>query len=203
MTGYSSAFIVSFITEVPILCVLKIKPNEMDESQQLLQDLDARIELRVQSIRLGRDWWPCRRGCDHCCRHLAHPPELSAAEWARVDKAVAQLPVLERTTVEQKIDALLQQIIEDASNSSIVCPYLNEQEGACRIYDFRPVACRTYGFFVARDHDQFCQQIESEVNERGEDAIVWGNAETIRHDVKQISGVSIPFESHYGDRPNP
>ncbi|MBD1997718.1 YkgJ family cysteine cluster protein [Leptolyngbya sp. FACHB-541] len=171
----------------------------MDELQQLLQDLDERIESRVQAIRSERDWWPCRRGCDHCCRHLAHPPELSTAEWKRVDEAVAQLPNLEQVVVEQKIIALLQQIAENTLGLSVVCPYLNE-EGACRIYHARPIACRTYGFFVARDQDQYCQQVETEINQRGENAIVWGNAEAICHDLERMSGAPIAFEKHYGDR---
>jgi uncharacterized protein len=169
----------------------------MEYSRQLLQGLDKRIESRVQAIRAERDWWPCQRGCDHCCRHLAHPPELTAAEWERVDEAIAQLLNAERVVVEQRINALLQQIAEDTLDSFVVCPYLNEQEGACRIYDARPIACRTYGFFVARDHDQYCQQIETEIHERGENAIVWGNAEAVRHDLEQMSGAPIAFEKHY------
>lgn len=171
---------------------------EMDEIRQLLHDIDERIELRVQAIRSERDWWPCQRGCDHCCRHLAHPPELSAAEWERVDEAVAQLSSLERVVVEQRINALQQQIAENTLGSFVVCPYLNEQEGACRIYHARPIACRTYGFFVARDQDQYCQQIETEINQRRENAIVWGNAEAVRHQLEQISTAPITFEKHYG-----
>jgi Fe-S-cluster containining protein len=173
---------------------------EMDALRQSLHNLDKRIDARVQAIRQERDWWPCQRGCDHCCRHLAHPPELSPVEWARVDEAVALLPISERVMVEQRIDALLQQIAERTLSSSVVCPYLNEQEGACRIYAARPIACRTYGFFVAHHEDQYCQKIEAEMMNRGEDAIVWGNAETVRNDVEQISGAPIAFEMHYGDR---
>ncbi len=169
----------------------------MDESRQLLYSLDERIEARAQAIRGEHDWWPCQRGCDYCCRHLAHAPELSPAEWARVDEAVAQLPVAERAIVEQKINTLLQQIATASLNTSIICPYLNEQEGACRIYDSRPIACRTYGFFVTRDHDQYCQQIEAEIREQGEGAIIWGNGDVIRNDIAQISGTPISFEVHY------
>jgi uncharacterized protein len=169
----------------------------MDDSQHFLHSLDERIESRVQAIRAERDWWPCRRGCDHCCRHLAHPPELSAVEWERLDAAIAQLPTPERVIVEQRIVALLQGIAENTLNSQVVCPYLDEQEGACRIYDARPIACRTYGFFVTHDHDQYCQQIETEIHDRTEREIVWGNAEAIRHEIERMSGKPIPFEIHY------
>jgi Fe-S-cluster containining protein len=169
----------------------------MSNANQPLHHLDTQIESRVQTIRADRDWWPCRRGCDHCCRHLAHPPELSPAEWERVDAAVASLPAPIQEVVEQKIDTLLRQLVEQETSSAVVCPYLDEQEGACRIYEARPIACRTYGFFVTRDQDQYCEQIEAEVNNRRKDTIVWGNAEAIRTNLEQMSGTPIPFEEHY------
>ncbi len=162
-----------------------------------LQSLDEQVESRVQAIRADRDWWPCRRGCDYCCRHLAQAPNLSPAEWERVDAAVAALPIPIQAMVQQRIEALLEQVVEQGPGSTVVCPYLDEQEGACRIYDSRPLACRTYGFFVTRDHNQYCEQIETEVNNRREEAIVWGNAEAIRHDLNRMSGIPIPFEQHY------
>lgn len=172
----------------------------MSEEYQPLQRLYDQIEARVQAIRADRDWWLCQRGCDFCCRHLAHLPELSAAEWERVDAAVANLPTSVRTVVEQRIEALQRQIEEQTLTAAVVCPYLDEQEGACRIYASRPIACRTYGFFVARDHDQYCDQIETEVRSRQDETIVWGNAEAIRHDLERLSGSPISFERHYRDR---
>lgn len=168
--------------------------------QQLLQNLDERIESTVQTIRADREWWPCRRGCDHCCRHLAHPPELSVAEWARVDAALAMLPASVQVAIEQQIESLLQQIVEKTLSSPVVCPYLNQQEGSCYIYDSRPIICRTYGFFVDREHDLYCQQIETEVSKHEEDAIVWGNAAVIGNEIERISGAPIAFEMHYRDR---
>jgi Fe-S-cluster containining protein len=172
----------------------------MDESIAKLQNLDEQIESRVQAIRAERDWWLCRRGCDHCCRHLAHPPELSLAEWERVDRAVAHLPNSVQVEINHRIDALLQQIVQQSLPTSVLCPYLDEREGVCQIYDSRPIACRTYGFFIARDHNQYCEFIETEVNRRGDGAIVWGNAESVRHDLQQIGGLPVPFETHYRDR---
>lgn len=169
-------------------------------SQEPMQHLEAQIEARVQAIRADRDWWPCRRGCDACCRRLAHPPALSPAEWSRVDAAVAGLPVSVQAMVDQKIETLLRQSVEQTLTAAVICPYLDEQEGVCRIYDSRPIACRTYGFFVARDHDQYCDQIETEVNDRGDAAIVWGNAEATRHAIERLSGKPIAFETHYRDR---
>lgn len=180
----------------------------MNQAQQKLLDLEHRIETRVQDIRTSRGWWPCRRGCDlrfaaalryQCCRQLAQPPELSLQEWARIDEAVAALPATIRAEVIQKIEQLLVQIAENNVGLHIVCPYLDENEGACRIYDVRPIACRTYGFFVARDGNDYCQIIEDEVFSRTDVAndIVWGNADSIRSETERVGGELIPFETHY------
>ena len=177
------------------------RDSEMNQESQPLQSLDEQIESRVQAIRVDRNWWPCRRGCDACCRQLAHPPELSAPEWARVDAAVASLPAPIQAVIEQSIDVLLLQIVEQTLSAAVICPYLDKHEGVCRIYASRPLACRTYGFFVARDHDQYCDQIETEVNERSDATIVWGNAEALHHRIEQLSGAPISFAKHYHDRP--
>ncbi|HEY9852050.1 MAG TPA: YkgJ family cysteine cluster protein [Leptolyngbyaceae cyanobacterium] len=171
----------------------------MNQAQQKLLDLEQRIEVRVQDIRASREWWPCRRGCDRCCRQLAQPPELSLQEWTRIDKAVAALPATIRTEIKQKIEQLLVEIAKNTVNSPVVCPYLDENEGACRIYDARPIACRTYGFFVARDGNDYCQIIENELSFRTDTAtdIIWGNAESIRNEIEKSCGESIPFNVHY------
>ncbi|MCT7952718.1 YkgJ family cysteine cluster protein [Ancylothrix sp. C2] len=171
----------------------------MNQAQQKLLDLEQRIEVRVQDIRASRDWWPCRRGCDQCCRQLAQPPELSLQEWARIDEAVAALSATVRAEVVQKIEQLLVQIAKNIVGSHVVCPYLDENEGACRIYDARPIACRTYGFFVARNGSDYCQIIEKEVFSRTDAAtdIVWGNAESIHNEIERVCGKLIPFDAHY------
>lgn len=172
----------------------------MSEAEQPLHSLDEQIESRVQAIRSERNWWPCQRGCDACCRHLARPLELSSAEWERVDAAVAKLPASTQVLVEQKIAALLRQVVEQTLGSAVVCPYLDEEARACLIYDSRPIACRTYGFFIARDHNQYCEQIETEVQTRRDEQIVWGNAEALRYKTERLLGTPIPFERHYRDR---
>lgn len=168
----------------------------MNNTHQKLQMIDEQIEARVQAIHAEHDWWLCRRGCDGCCRQLALPPELSQLEWARVDEAVAALDPTVRVEVDKKIDALLVQIAEDTVEPHIVCPYLDKQSGSCLIYDARPIACRTYGFFVERNSDLYCKLIETEVKARGND-IVWGNAEVINEELMRLGGQTITFEVHY------
>ena len=56
---------------------------------------------------------------------------------------------------------------------------LDESSGACPVYAQRPVACRTYGFFVDRDKGLYCRDIEALVEGGGLDEVVWGNHEVI------------------------
>lgn len=64
-------------------------------------------------------------------------------------------------------------------SASLVCPLLNPTTGACEVYAWRPVACRTYGYYVQRGLGLYCQGIEARVAD-GEDAVVvWGNQEAV------------------------
>ncbi|MGG6295555.1 YkgJ family cysteine cluster protein [Leptolyngbya sp. AN02str] len=168
-----------------------------------LDPLDAQIEQRVHHIRAVRDWWPCQKGCDRCCRQLATPPELTEAEWARVDAAVALLPDTVHQSIRDRIHQLVNQIVGNMVQGSVICPYLDQEAGACLIYEARPIACRTYGFYVGRDRDLYCTIVETEVENRGDRTIMWGNADSMDHQLAQAAGKPIPFEVHYeemGDR---
>lgn len=55
----------------------------------------------------------------------------------------------------------------------IVCPLLDEASGLCRVYDARPIACRTYGFYAERDGVLGCDDIRA-ISENAPE-IVWGN----------------------------
>ena len=66
------------------------------------------------------------------------------------------------------------------------CPFLGQHDGACAVYSFRPIACRTYGFYVQRDKGLFCSRIEAQVD-RGEFAdVVWGNHESVDHQLSLV-----------------
>src|SRR5262249_25261076 len=59
---------------------------------------------------------------------------------------------------------------------SPVCPFLDPQAGICLVYDYRPAACRTYGFYVERDRGLYCAIIERRVDAGEMVDVVWGNA---------------------------
>ncbi|MEQ9497138.1 MAG: YkgJ family cysteine cluster protein [Deltaproteobacteria bacterium] len=119
--------------------------------------LDERIERRVEAVRSDRDW-PCRKGCDLCCRSLANPPRLSESEWRRID---AVLDDARRARAR-------------AHDDPRVCPFL--EEGACSIYAVRPLACRTYGYYVEDGRGLWCDEIEQAVEAGRAEGVVFGNA---------------------------
>ncbi len=136
--------------------------------------IQRRVANRVDAILAGHHW-PCRRGCDHCCRHLAAPPTLTAAEWEQLQPALASLPA----SVHRRIQNL------DAA-APVTCPLLDLNSSACLVYEQRPVACRTYGFFVERDQGLYCGIILHRVAQGELNGVTWGNAQAIADDLAPL-----------------
>lgn len=111
-----------------------------------LTQLHNAIDSRVQSISTANQNWLCQKGCDACCRRLAEIPRLTEAEWQLLQTGLKQLPDAQRLAIDKKIIALSEQ-----HTRPLTCPMLESSSGACSVYAYRPVACRTYGFYVQRD----------------------------------------------------
>jgi Fe-S-cluster containining protein len=96
----------------------------------------------------------CRRGCTDCCHHLFQITELEAGF---ISHGVKRLPDAQRLAMEQRArdysqarqKLLCQRQVPDAWGSlppaglRLACPAL--QDGACQIYENRPLICRKYG----------------------------------------------------------
>ena len=137
-----------------------------------LRILEADIAQRAGSLIQAHAHWPCRKGCDACCRRLAAPPSLTAPEWERLREGIASLPAHAGAEVASRIEAM-------PAAGPLTCPFLDRAEAACMVYEYRPVACRTYGFYRERDRGLYCEELHSRV-ERGEFGDpVWGNAAAI------------------------
>ncbi len=147
-----------------------------------LFQLHGEIEARVHAIRADRPDWRCAKGCDSCCRRLAAEPALTAAEWALLRAALAALPTQRLGEIRQKMLALA------AAQPSfpVVCPLLDPASGACPVYAARPVACRTYGFYVQRELGLYCRDIESQVADGALADVVWGNHDAVD---QQLAGL--------------
>ena len=149
--------------------------NEHDFAMKtVLIELHAGIDVRVQAIRENRPEWLCAKGCGNCCRQLADVPQLSAAEWALLQEGLAALPPGELEEIQRRVAALAAGPVRP-----VVCPLLDPLSQACPVYAQRPVACRSYGFYVQRDLGLYCKDIESLVADGTLADVVWGNHDAV------------------------
>lgn len=72
----------------------------------------------------------CRKGCDSCCRHFS----IFWVEAVNLARAARRLP-------QQKLLALRRKAQSLGEQDS--CPLL--EDGACLLYDARPIICRSHG----------------------------------------------------------
>jgi Fe-S-cluster containining protein len=140
-------------------------------STNQLRVIQEQVQARVDETASAHDGWPCRKGCDDCCRRLASVPIVSESEWQLI---AAHLERLESGTAD-----LLRQRIRDSAGASrpVVCPLLDTGSGACLVYAARPIACRAYGFYAERENVLGCSRIES-IAEQSPD-VIWGNGSAL------------------------
>ena len=81
----------------------------------------------------------------------------------------------------------------------VVCPMLDETEGACPVYAQRPVACRTYGFYVQRELGLYCADIEARVADGELGDVVWGNHDAVDHALGALGELRALTEWFEGD----
>jgi Fe-S-cluster containining protein len=139
---------------------------------QLHEDINA----RVQTIREDHAEWLCGKGCDSCCRQLADVPRLTRAEWDLLKEGLSGLPPERLQEIRRNMVAL-----SGSQSRPVICPLLDISTGACPVYAQRPVACRTYGFYVQRDLGLYCHDIEVLVADGALAGVVWGNHDAIDH----------------------
>jgi Uncharacterised protein family (UPF0153). len=98
----------------------------------------------------------CRVGCTLCCHGLF---EIGAADVSLIAEALDTLPAARRKSLiergEQIVSATAHPDLREASPEEkeaffsrtaegVACPALDEK-GACGIYAWRPIVCRTFG----------------------------------------------------------
>ena len=158
-----------------------------------LLELHADIDARVESIRENKADWLCGKGCDSCCKRLAEVPQLTTAEWDLLREGLAGL-------APDHLQAISREIASVASSTArpVICPLLDRATGACPVYLHRPVACRTYGFYMQRDLGLFCRDIEKQVADGALPDVVWGNHDAIDHRLASL-GESRPLTDWFAD----
>lgn len=139
-----------------------------------LFEIQSEVQQRVAEVESGHAQWPCRKGCDDCCRSLAAQPRVTQAEWELIAAAL---------TPEKRL------AIRGSSGS--VCPLLDQESGSCSIYAVRPLACRTYGFYAERQYVLGCHRIEEIATNTSD--VVWGNHAALEAKVSRELGESMPL----------
>jgi Fe-S-cluster containining protein len=148
--------------------------NDINGNMNKLTRLYADIDARVNTIREGNTDWQCKMGCDGCCHRLAEIPRLTRTEWDFLQTGLSALPIEIRQEIIQAVTELSEQ-----STQFVVCPMLDKSKGACRVYECRPVACRTFGYYVQHDKGLYCNDILECVTSGALNEVVWGNQNII------------------------
>jgi Fe-S-cluster containining protein len=148
--------------DAPGYDVIKVTP---------LHQIQQEIDRRTAAIVSAHSDWPCRKGCDDCCRSLASSPRITEAEWRPIAAAIEAMPEATAAEVRRRV--------RDSAGATrpVVCPLLDTTNGACLVYSVRPIACRAYGFYAERDLVLGCGRIETIGRERAD--VVWGNHEAL------------------------
>ena len=140
----------------------------------LLAQIHTDIDDRVATIRRDHAPWLCGKGCAACCRNLAGIPLLTPPEWQLLQEGLAALDAERLAWVSRNVAALAK-----ATAGPLTCPLLDADADACLVYPQRPVACRTYGFYVQRHLGLYCGDILAKVDSGAYDLVVWGNQDAV------------------------
>lgn len=145
-----------------------------------LIQLHADIDARINTIRTHHDW-QCKMGCDSCCHRLASIPSLTRMEWKWLCIGLTNLSPDILHDITQAMTEL-----STSSKSLITCPMLDKSQGLCRVYEYRPIACRTYGYYVEHDKGLYCQEILEQVEKGLLQTVIWGNQKGIDRQLKAL-----------------
>jgi Fe-S-cluster containining protein len=167
-----------------------------EAQRKTLEDLYRRIDERVSPITSAHAWWPCRKGCDHCCRHLAAPLPVTRLEWTYLWEGFQGLSPEVRAEVRARVEEL------KGTQRPYTCPLLDRESGGCRVYAHRPMACRTYGFYVSRGGTgNWCHFILELLERHGDGDILWGNQEAMEDTLAGLSGEALSLFEWFAAAP--
>ena len=144
------------------------------------------VQARAESMIEAHGDWPCRKGCDDCCRRLASIPLVGLREWDEICGALDELPADAANTALARIRD------SAAASRPFTCPLLDRDSGACMVYSARPVECRTYGFYVERDRVLGCERIEALAAEAP--GVIWGNHRSVESELRGLGDVAPLYE---------
>lgn len=105
----------------------------MTDEPLLYDELCRQVDDQVKMIKKANlSQINCRKGCSSCCHNRLY---LFKIEFDRLKKAYLRLSQPLKTLIKKEADLKWQQG---------TCPLL--VDGACSLYDIRPIICRTHGY---------------------------------------------------------
>lgn len=149
----------------------------MERRRELLA-LFAEVQASSDTIAASHPDWPCGRGCGGCCRTLARVPDLTRSEWTLIEEALAELPAEEREACLQAAGSLADQLRDRGEEGPCQCPLYDADGQLCRVYEARPLGCRSYGFYAGRSHDAWCGLVAEHVKDAREH-VMTGNHDAL------------------------
>jgi len=105
---------------------------------------DREVVAALEDCRTRNLTLHCRRGCANCCRLAVH------ATWPEAERLAAQLTETQRVILAEHVAQLRTLTASCADFKDYLrryrsemngCPFL-EADGACGVYEFRPLSCR-------------------------------------------------------------
>lgn len=172
----------------------------MADGRVHLRVLYERFDARAAAITASRPDWPCRRGCDECCRTLAAMPIATRAEWEDLWQAYERLPLDARRTIRSRVLELVAATGAPSPPRHYVCPFLDREAGACQVYEDRLGACRLHGFYTARDGGRWCSHIEALAASPAGAGVVWGHHEGALEDLRAAGGEPVTLAEWLAER---
>lgn len=133
--------------------------------KRILRDADDHFR---DALHRYREQMQCRVGCTFCCCGLF---EIGGADVAVIADGLRALPAELRTDLVARAERIVEETqhpdIRSVSSvqreafferaADVPCPAL-EDDGRCRIYESRPLVCRTFGLPI-RDGEQYIGDI--------------------------------------------
>lgn len=107
---------------------------------------------------------------------------MTEGEWALLREGLRALTPQVRAEVRGGIEAL------GRAEAPIVCPMLDREAGACRVYEHRPSDCRTYGYFASRSRDLWCHHIDAAIDASRGEPPTWGNQAAVERRLIEAFG---------------
>lgn len=107
------------------------------EDRRFLRVLESNL---AEGARIAGDRLACRIGCTDCCVGSFPITQLDARRLRRGWLTLRDANPLRASAVLARVERVVAE--HDVEGP---CPALNPGTGACDLYDFRPVTCRTFG----------------------------------------------------------